>query len=92
MRAAKFFELADRASKARSRSQIYCHHLASAFAAEQKFDEGSQPSARSTDCHRRSAKRSDTEKSAPLDDELVEWMKRERAKLSRNNDLAKAMD
>jgi transposase len=29
---------------------------------------------------------------APLVDELIEWMKRERAKLSRNNDLAKAMD
>jgi hypothetical protein len=27
----------------------------------------------------------------PLVDDLIEWMKRDRAKLSRNNDLAKAM-
>ena len=29
---------------------------------------------------------------APLVDDLIEWMKRERAKLSRHNDVAKAMD
>ena len=38
---------------------------------------------------REAARRKDI---APLVDELIEWMKRERAKLSRNNDLAKAMD
>ena len=29
---------------------------------------------------------------APLIDDLIDWMKRERAKLSRHNDVAKAMD
>src|SRR5207342_291099 len=29
---------------------------------------------------------------APLVNDLIEWMKRERAKLSRHNDVAKAMD
>jgi transposase len=30
--------------------------------------------------------------SAPLVDDLIDWMRRERAKLSRHNDVAKAMD
>ena len=29
---------------------------------------------------------------APLVNDLIEWMKRERAKLSRHNEVAKAMD
>jgi transposase len=86
----KFFELADVASKARGKSAAIISPIA--FAAVQKFDavfaaertiNGLSPT------EREATRRKDI---APLVDELLEWMKRERAKLSRNNDLAKAMD
>jgi transposase len=86
----KFFELADVASKARGKSAAIISPIA--FAAVQKFDavfaaeraiNGVSPS------QRVAVRRRDV---APLVNELIEWMKRERAKLSRNNDLAKAID
>jgi transposase len=86
----KFFELADVASKARGQTATIISPIA--FAAVQKFDavfateraiNGLLPT------EREAARRKDI---APLVDDLIEWMKRERAKLSRNNDLAKAMD
>jgi len=86
----KFFELADVVSKARGKSAAIISPIA--FAAVQKFDavfaaertiNGLSPT------EREAVRRRDI---APLVDDLIEWMKRERAKLSRNNDLAKAMD
>jgi hypothetical protein len=86
----KFFELADVASKARGKSAAIISPIA--FAAVQKFDavfaaERTINGLSSTE--REAVRRRDI---APLVDDLIEWMKRERAKLSRNNDLAKAMD
>jgi transposase len=43
-------------------------------------------------CSARAAAAVNPARSAPLVDDLIEWMKPDRAKLSRNNDLAKAMD
>jgi transposase len=86
----KLFELADIASKARDKKPATISPIA--FEAVQKFDaifaleraiNGSSPEARVA------ARRRDV---APLVDDLIEWMKRERAKLSRHNDVAKAMD
>jgi transposase len=86
----KLFELADVASKARGKSAAIISPIA--FAAVQKFDavfaaereiNGLSPS------ERVAARRRDV---APLVNELIEWMKRERAKLSNNNPVAKAMD
>jgi transposase len=85
-----FFELADVASKARNKTSAVISPIA--FAAVQKFDavfmaersiNGLSPA------ERLAARRKDI---APLIDDLVEWMKRERAKLSRHNDVAKAMN
>ena len=86
----KLFELADVASKARNKTQAVISPIA--FAAVQKFDavftmersiHGLSPDERLA--VRRHA-------IAPLVDDLIAWMKRERAKLSRHNDVAKAMD
>jgi transposase len=86
----KLFELADIASKARNGKPTTISPIA--FAAVQKFDaifglersiNGLSPETRLT------ARRRDI---APLVDNLIEWMKRERAKLSRHNEVAKAMD
>jgi transposase len=86
----KFFELADVASKARGKTSAIISPIA--FAAVQKFDavfaaermiNGSSPA------ERVAIRRKEI---APLVDDLIEWMKRERAKLSRHNDVAKAMD
>jgi len=86
----KFFELADVASKARSKAATLISPIA--FAAVQKFDavfaaeraiNGLSPA------ERLAARQRDV---APLVDDLVEWMQRERARLSRHNDVAKAMD
>src|SRR6266508_651236 len=86
----KLFELADIASKARNQKPTTISPIA--FEAVGKFDaifvlersiNGSSPEARVT------ARRRDI---APLVDDLIEWMKRERAKLSRHNEVAKAMD
>ncbi len=84
------FELADVASNARDDSQKVISPIA--FMAVQKFDAifaleraiiGKSPD------ERLAARRRDV---APLVDELIEWMKRERAKLSGNNPVAKALN
>jgi transposase len=86
----KLFELADVASKARDNTSKVISPLA--FAAVQKFDaifaqeraiRGLSPD------QRLAARRRDV---APLVDDLIEWMKRERAKLSGHNDVAKAFN
>jgi transposase len=86
----KLFELADIASKARDRKPATISPIA--FEAVQKFDaifmlersiNGHSPE------QRVAGRRSDI---APLVNDLIEWMKRERAKLSRHNEVAKAMD
>ncbi len=86
----KLFELADIASKARDHKPATISPIA--FEAVQKFDaifmlersiNGLSPEARVA------ARRRDI---APLVNNLIEWMKRERAKLSRHNEVAKAMD
>jgi transposase len=86
----KLFELADIASKARNKTQAVISPIA--FAAVEKFDavfmmERSINGLSSDD--RLAVRRKDI---APLVDDLIGWMKRERAKLSRHNDVAKAMD
>jgi transposase len=86
----KLFELADIASKARKGKPTTISPIA--FEAVQKFDaifalersiNGLPPEARLA------ARRKDI---APLVNHLIEWMKRERAKLSRHNEVAKAFD
>ena len=86
----KLFELADVASKARNNSSAVISPIA--FAAVRKFDaifalergiNGQSPDARLA------ARRRDI---APLVNELIAWMKQERAKLSRHNAVAKAFD
>lgn len=86
----KLFELADIASKARGKTAAVISPIA--FAAVQKFDavfaaeraiNGLSPA------ERLAARRQDV---APLVDDLLNWMRAERAKLSRHNDVAKAMD
>ncbi len=86
----KFFELADIASKARSKTSAVISPIA--FEAVQKIDavfmlertiNGLSPQ------ERLAARRTDI---APLVNALVDWMRQERAKLSRHNDVAKAMD
>jgi transposase len=86
----KLFELADIASKARDQKPTTISPIA--FEAVQKFDaifilersiNGLSPEARVA------ARRRDI---APLVNDLIEWMKRERGKLSRHNEVAKAMD
>jgi transposase len=86
----KLFELADIASKPRSKTQALISPIA--FAAIEKFDavfmmersiNGLSPA------ERLAVRRKDI---ASLVDDLIAWMKRERAKLSRHNDVAKAID
>ena len=86
----KLFELADAASKARNKSSAVISPIA--FAAVQKFDaifaleraiNGLSPD------QRLAMRRRDI---APLVNEFIAWMKQERAKLSRHNDVAKAFD
>ena len=86
----KFFELADIASKARGKTSAVISPIA--FEAVQKIDavfmleraiNGLSPQ------ERLAARRTDI---APLVNALVDWMRQERAKLSRHNDVAKAMD
>jgi transposase len=86
----KFFELADIASKARNKKSTTISPLAleavrkidAIFMAERLID-GLPPD------QRLAVRRTDI---APLVHELIAWMTRERAKLSRHNDVAKAMD
>lgn len=86
----KLFELADLASKVRNKGPAAISPIA--FAAVQKFDavfmaersiNGLSPA------ERLAVRRQDI---APLVGDLVVWMKQERARLSRHNDVAKAMD
>ena len=86
----KLFELADFASKARKGKPSTISPIA--FEAVQKFDaifalersiNGSSPEERLV------ARRKDI---APLVNDLIDWMTRERGKLSRHNEVAKAMD
>src|SRR5437763_1036774 len=86
----KLFELADIAAKARDQKPITISPIA--FEAVQKFDaifmlersiNGLSPEARAAARHK---------DIAPLVNDLIEWMKRQRAKLSRHNEVAKAMD
>ena len=86
----KLFELADIASKARAQKPTMISPIA--FEAVQKFDaifmlersiNGLSPE------QRVAARRKDI---APLVNDLIAWMKRERAELSRHNEVAKAMD
>ena len=86
----KLFELADIASKARKGKPATISPIA--FEAVQKFDlifalersiNGSSPE------QRLAARRKDI---APQVDDLIAWMKRERGKLSRHNEVAKAFD
>ena len=86
----KLFELADIASKARNQKRTTISPIA--FEAVRKMDaifmlerpiNGLPPK------ERLAVRRQDI---APLVDDLIDWMKRERAKLSRHNEVAKAMD
>jgi transposase len=86
----KFFELADIASKARNPQPTTISPIA--FTAVQKIDAiftaersitGMPPD------QRLAVRQKDV---APLVNELMDWMRRERAKLSRHNEVAKAMD
>jgi transposase len=86
----KFFELADVTANARDKKLALISPIA--FEAVQRIDaifmiersiNGSLPEERLT------VRRRD---SAPLVDDLLDWMRRERAKLSRHNDVAKAME
>jgi transposase len=86
----KFFELADVAAKARNQKTTAISPIA--FEAVQKMDaifmlersiNGLSSEQRVAGRHR---------DIAPLVDDLIDWMKRERAKLSRHNEVAKAMD
>jgi hypothetical protein len=86
----KLFELADAVSKARNKGSAVISPIA--FAAVQKFDaifalergiNGLLPD------QRLAARNRDI---APLVNEFIAWMKQERAKLSRHNDVAKAFD
>jgi transposase len=86
----KFFELADIASKARDRKSTTISPLAleavrkidAIFMAERAIN-GLAPD------QRIAVRRADI---APLVHELIAWMKHERGKLSRHNEVAKAMD
>ena len=86
----KFFELADVAAKARNKSTAALSPMALAavqkmdaiFAAERAINGRSAS-------ERLAARRTDV---APLVEDLLAWMRGERAKLSRHNEVAKAMD
>jgi len=86
----KFFELADIASKARGKTSAVISPIAfeavrridAIFALERDIN-GLSPEARAA------ARRRDI---APLVDDFIDWITRERAKLSRHNEVAKAMD
>jgi len=87
----KLFELADIASKARKGKPATISPIA--FEAVQKFDAIFALERSINGCcssaARVAARRRDI---APLVNELIEWMKRERGKLSHHNEVAKAMN
>jgi|GEM_PF-886949 len=86
----KFFELADVAAKARSKRTAALSPMA--MAAVQKIDAifvaERAINGRSAEA-RLAARREDI---APLVNDLIDWMTKERAKLSRHNEFAKGMD
>src|SRR5207249_8576882 len=86
----KLFELADIASQARSQKPTTISPIA--FEAVQRFDAifvlERSINGRTLEA-RMAVRRKDI---APLVNDLIDWMKRERAKLSRHNEVAKAMD
>src|SRR3984893_17815969 len=86
----KLFELADIAAQARSQKQTAISPIA--FEAVAKFDaifrlersmNGLSPGARAA---------ARLKHDQPLVHDLIDWMKRERSKLSRHTEVAKAMD
>ena len=86
----KLFELADVASKARDKKLAVISPIA--FAGVQKFDavfEAERSINGLSPAERVEARRKNV---APLVDELIEWMKQERTKLSPHNDVTKAMN
>jgi transposase len=86
----KLFELADVASKARDKKLAVISPIA--FAGVQKFDavfEAERSINGLSPAERVEARRKNV---APLVNELIEWMKQERTKLSTHNDVAKAMN
>jgi transposase len=86
----KFFELADIASKARGRTSAVISPIA--FEAVQKIDAVFMRERSINGLSQQErvvARRTDI---APLVNAFVDWMRQERAKLSRRNDVAKAMD
>jgi transposase len=86
----KLFELADVASKARDKKLAVISPIA--FAAVQKFDavfEAERSINGLSPAERVEARRKNV---APLVNELIEWMKQERTKLSSHNDVTKAMN
>jgi transposase len=86
----KLFELADVASKARDKKLAVISPIA--FAGVQKFDavfEAERSINGLSPAERVAARRKNV---APLVNELIEWMKQERAKLSPHNDVTKAMN
>jgi transposase len=86
----KFFELADIASTARNKFSPVISPIA--FEAVQKIDAifMVERSINGSSAAERLAVRQND--SAPLVDDLIDWMRRERARLSRHNAVAKAMD
>jgi transposase len=86
----KLFELADIASKARGKTSAIISPIA--FAAVQKFDAvfAAERAINGLSTADRVAVR--RQEIAPLVDGLIDWMRQERARLSRHNDVAKAMD
>jgi len=85
----KLFELADVTSKARGKTKTVISPIA--FAAVQKFDAvfAAERSINGLSPAERVAVRKDI---APLVNELIEWMKQQRTKLSPHNDVVKAMN
>jgi hypothetical protein len=85
----KFFELADVAAKARGQLSVLAPLAVEAVKRiDAIFDIEREINGRSID-ERRAARR---ERVVPLVSDLESWMRKERAKLSRHNDVAKAMD
>jgi hypothetical protein len=85
-----FFELADVAATARNRKSRTISPVA--FEAVQKFDAifALERAINGFSAETRLAARQ--KDIAPQVDDLIDWMRRERAKLSRHNDVAQAMD
>ncbi len=86
----KFFELADIASKARNAKQTTISPMA--LEAVQKIDAIFMAERSINDLPRDERLAARQKDIAPLVGELIAWMTRERARLSRHNEVAKAFD